>query len=154
MGFILVGNAGTGPNDAHLSPQHIDDLWKLIQARGPPEPATWNQAIVDRVEFCHRHIRAYQVREVSLMSRRGRVYLHGPKLVEVEAISQIANALLAKEHRTGSEKPGHVPRQRHRGKDRKGQDTESDIHRPLPSGQRATDRSGAVRTHFSDTAVN
>ena len=53
--LVLVGNAGPRADDAHVAFQHVQNLGKLIQPRGPEHPSTGDKPDVPtRVELLHR----------------------------------------------------------------------------------------------------
>lgn len=41
--LVLVRDAGARSDDAHVSPENINDLGKLVETGGAKEPATWDE---------------------------------------------------------------------------------------------------------------
>src|SRR4029077_63699 len=90
----------TRPDQAHLSPEHVENLGQLIQAARPQETTARNQTGVARcIEFCHRTIFLHQTKKIFRMRLRLRIHVHRSEFEEHERTSSIPDTLLPKKNR-------------------------------------------------------
>jgi hypothetical protein len=86
-----VGKVWTGPNKAHLPPQHVDQLWGLVKARFAKEPSRWSYSSI---------LGCVESGTVAVPEIR-RIDIHTAKLQHFEGPVIHANSFLAKENRAG-----------------------------------------------------
>src|SRR6218665_213809 len=106
----LIDNDGTGPHQAHLAPDHVEQLRQLVEAGDAQEAADRGNARVPgqlarRLPFPARHGVAGQI----VRERGFGVWNHGAELVAAERPASETDALMGEYDRS---RPGHADRQR------------------------------------------
>ena len=82
---------GRGTDQTHFAANHIEDLWQLVQPRGPQKRAERDQAAVThRVELRHRSVVRFGFR----------TQLHAPEFEHREPLPAKADAFLPVDQRT------------------------------------------------------
>src|SRR3990172_1537201 len=99
-GIVLLDEPGhlrPGTDQAHLTPQHVNHLWELIQAEASQKPA---DASNTRVVFALVQQMAVLVGCEHILTMLLSVGDHRPELEHVEAPSVLSHSPLAKDGRT------------------------------------------------------
>ena len=141
--FIL--DAGTRPDDAHLTPEDVDDLRQFIQSGGADPVATRNQPVIlARVQLRHGRRRLDQIFDMRLVADRARIRLHRPELEDREGPAAIADAFLAEEDGSLRTDLDRQPNHHADGQpDGRGHQQDTEIEGALP-GRQSVRRDGTI----------
>ncbi len=134
----FIRQARPRPHQAHVAPQHVDQLGKLVQAGLAQDPPQGDDAgVFLRVQLDHRLVAALdEGLEVLLVRRRVVVDLHRPEFPAFELLPPETDPFLAEEDRPGvRDLDIDGDQQEERGKEDQRDQGEKHVENVLPERQ-------------------
>ena len=134
----FIRQARPRPHQAHVAPQHVDQLGKLVQAGLSQDPPQGDDAgVLPCVQLDHRLVAALDEGfEVLLMRRRVVVDLHRPEFPAFEFLPPETDPVLAEEDRPGvRDLDIDADQQEERGKEDQRDQGENHVENVFPERQ-------------------
>ena len=113
--FAVAGLERTGADQAHLAPEHVDQLGQLVQLHPPQQPPQGRDAGV--IADLEQHTAGRLVEGLHLAEPLLRVHRHRPEFQEPEGTPAPAQADLAEEEGAGRSQSNQQRDRHHHGKE-------------------------------------